>query len=315
MRENMKRVVISEFMDEGPVERLKAECEVHWDKMLVDNREELLRAVAGAKALIIRNKTRVDVELLEAAPLLKVVGRLGVGLDNIDLEACAGRGVTVCPATGANAPSVVEYVLGSAMSLVRGAYASSHRIVSGEWPRSELSTGGELAGRTMGIIGFGGIGQRLAGSAAALGMAVIAYDPLLPTNDPAWQRAQRKTLDQVIATADVLSLHVPLNNATRHLIDAAALSRMKPGAVLVNTARGGIIDEVALAGALRSGALGGAAIDVFETEPATADNMRAFTGLSNVILTPHIAGLTAEANARVSELTVTNVLNALKDAH
>ena len=307
----MKRIVISEFMDAGPVERLRTEFHVIWDDQLVEKRDELLQAVSDASGLIVRNKTQVDEELLNAAPDLKVVGRLGVGLDNIDLDACAARGVTVCPATGANAPSVTEYVIGSAFALVRSAFQSSDRLIAGEWPRGDLSTGGELRGRTMGLVGFGGIGQQVAACAMALGMQTKAFDPMLPNDDPAWNETQRAELNDVISSADVISLHVPLTDETRGLIGEEALARMKPGAVLINTARGGVVDERALAAALHSGRLGGAALDVFEDEPPSSDTVQHFAGLGNVILTPHIAGLTEEGNKRVSELTVDNVLNVL----
>jgi len=308
----MKNIVISEFMNAEPVERLKAKYNVHWDDTLVEKRADLLQAVGEASAIIVRNKTQVDRELLESAPNLVVVGRLGVGLDNIDMDACAERGVTVCPATGANAPSVTEYVIGSAFALVRKSFFSTNRIVAGEWPRSELSVGGELGGRVMGLIGFGGIGQQVAVNALGLGMQTIAYDPMLPDDASAWDKTKRATLDDVISTADIISLHVPLNSETHGMINSAVLNSMKPGAILINTARGGIIDEHALADALRSGHLGGAAIDVFDDEPASIENMKPFVGLDNVILTPHIAGLTTEANVRVSELTVTNVLKVLE---
>ncbi len=308
----MPDIVICEFMDAAPVERLKQNHTVHWDDTLADNRSALLELVGDAAAIIVRNRTQVDVELLGRAPNLKVVGRLGVGLDNIDMMACKQRNVTVCPATGANAPSVAEYVMGAAFSLVRGAFGASMQIAEGQWPRAALSNGGELAGRTMGLVGFGGIGQLVAQKAQALGMKTVAYDPLLPDESAVWQETRHMTLEEVLAKSDVISLHVPLTDETRGMISSDALATMKLNAVLINTARGGIVDEQALADALRDNRLGGAALDVFETEPPEQTRARNFAGLSNVILTPHIAGLTQEANSRVSELTVDNVLNVLE---
>ena len=308
----MTDIVITEFMDAGPVERLKAEHSVLWDDHLGKDRARLLPMLANATAIIVRNETQVNEELLDAAPNLRVVGRLGVGLDNIDLQACAARNVTVCPATGANAPSVAEYVIAATFQLTRGMASATQRITQGAWPRADFSGGGEIYGKVMGLIGFGGIGQLVADKAASLGMTIVAYDPVLPADDPAWHGVERGTLSDVLAKADVISLHVPLTDETRGMIDARAFAQMKPNVILINTARGGIVDEAELAARLQRDEIGGAALDVFESEPPDPALMAQFAGQSNVLLTPHIAGLTAEANGRVSELTVDNVLRELK---
>jgi (S)-sulfolactate dehydrogenase len=195
---------------------------------------------------------------------------------------------------------------------LRGAYHSSAAVAGGKWPRNALSNGREAGGKTLGLIGFGSIGQLTARLARGLGMQVIAFDAMMADNHPAFAEhgVRCAGLDEVAATADVVSLHVPLVDSTRGLFDAARLASMKPGAVLINTARGGIVDEVALAAALRSGHLGGAAIDVFGTEPLPAAPH--FEGCPNLVLTPHIAGVTAEANERVSFLIADKVLEALK---
>ena len=303
------KIVISEFMDEAALEGVAAD--LLYDPTLVDARPRLLAEVAGADALIVRNRTQVDRELLDAAPALRAVGRLGVGLDNIDLEECERRGVSVHPATGANTASVAEYVIAAALLLVRGAFFSNPAMLAGEWPRGRLGQGGEVGGRVMGLVGYGGIGRAVGARARALCMDVAAHDPQLPPDDPAWREAERMDLPTLLERADVVSLHVPLLPATRHLIDAAALARMKPTAVLINTARGGVVDEAALTAALREGRLRGAALDVFEDEPLTAEATRRFEGVPNLVLTPHVAGVTAEANVRVSRLTIGNVLGAL----
>ena len=303
----MSRVVITEFMENTAVERLRAHHDVLWDDTLVDRRDDLLAEIASADALIVRNRTQVDRALLDAAPNLKAVGRLGVGLDNIDMTACQERGIDVFPATGANAPSVAEYVIACAFVLVRGVFTASETVAGGEWPRSALSGGGELMGRTMGLVGYGGIGREVAKRAEALGMKVVAHDPALTQAD-----VSLLPLDDLVAQAEIISLHVPLVDATRNLFDAERIARMQRNAVLINTARGGVVDEVALADALREHRIGGAALDVFETEPP-GNAAKVFQGLPNVILTPHIAGLTAEGNVRVSDLTVDNVMRALAD--
>lgn len=305
------RIVISEFMDTPAVERLAAKHDVLYDATLVDDPARLQAEAAKADVLIVRNRTQVRGALLDAAARCRVVGRLGVGLDNIDGAACEARGIRVIPATGANALSVAEYVIATAMLLLRGAYASTSQVAAGRWPRAALGNGREIGGKTLGLIGFGSIGQLTARLARALGLQVVAYDAMLPLSDRAYvdQGVHPLTLDEVVATADVISLHVPLVDSTRGLFGAARLAAMKPGAVLINTARGGIVDEAALADALKSGHLGGAAIDVFATEPLPASPH--FEGCPNLVLTPHIAGVTSESNERVSFMIADHVLEAL----
>ncbi len=307
----MSRIVITEFMDERAVAQLAAKHDVLYDAKLVDDAPRLRAEGARADVLVVRNRTQVRGELLAAMARCKVVGRLGVGLDNIDVPVCEARGIRVIPATGANALSVAEYVVATAMLLLRGAYGSTAAVAGGQWPRTALSNGREIAGKTLGLIGFGSIGQLTARMARATGMQVIAFDAMLDQDHPAFAAHATRCagLQEVISTADVVSLHVPLVDATRGLFNAHRIASMKPGAVLINTARGGIIDEVALAHALKRGHLGGAAIDVFETEPLPASPH--FQDCPNLILTPHIAGVATESNERVSFLIAEKVLEAL----
>jgi len=301
------RIVISEFMDLPAVESLRGSFEVDYAPGLVDDRAGLLARVGGADALIVRNRTRVDREVLAAAPRLRAIGRLGVGMDNIDVAACDAAKVAVFPATGANSLPVAEYVLATAMVLLRGAYLSSAEVAAGRWPRARMSQGRETAGKTLGLVGFGGIGQLTAKLAQGLGMRVLASDPVLPADSAVWADTGvgRSELDALVGEVDVLSLHVPLTDSTRGLIDEARLARMKPDAVLINTARGGVVDEAALAAALRAGRLGGAALDVFDDEPLAAGSVLA--ELPNLILTPHIGGVTRESNERVSALIAARI--------
>lgn len=308
----MSDIVISEFMDEASVDSLRSDWTVAYDPGLVDRPDELAALVAEARALIVRNRTQVRGPLLDGAAQLKVVGRLGVGLDNIDRDACRKKSIAVCPASGANDLAVAEYVICTAMHLFRRSYDAFDAMVAGTWPRNRLM-GGETAGKVLGLIGFGAIARETARRAKALGMEVLAYDPFVPPDDPAWNAMDvvRSDWDDLLARADAVSLHVPLSDGTRHLIDAKAISKMKPAAVLINAARGGVVDEAALASALREGRLRGAALDVFEVEPLTADSAARFVGLSNLILTPHIAGVTEESNVRVSAVTAANVRRVL----
>jgi (S)-sulfolactate dehydrogenase len=304
-------IVISEFMDPVAVEKLKTEFDVLYDPDLVDHPAELADVAAVCRGLIVRNRTQVRGTLLDGCRNLRVVGRLGVGLDNIDIAACGQRGIAVMPATGANTIAVAECVITGLLMLLRGAYQATAEVLAGDWPRRRLM-GREAYQRRLGLIGFGAIARAVAERAAALGMSIAAYDPYLAPDDPVWQSARVRSmpLDGLLAGSDVISLHVPLSETTHHLIDAAALRSMKPGAILINTARGGVVDEHALAESLRSGHLGGALLDVFEQEPLAADSHLLNT--PNLILTPHIAGVTEESNQRVSALTAENVSRVLR---
>lgn len=306
----MATIVVAEFMDEAALAALSARAATLYHPALVDRPDDLHAALADARALIVRNRTRVNAALLDAAPRLEHVGRLGVGLDNIDLDACRSRGIGVHPATGANDDSVAEYVVTAALLLLRPAFLGSAAVAAGAWPR-DRAIGREIAGRTAGLVGFGRTARKTAARLAALGMTILAHDPMLDaaTIDTAGARA--RPLEDLLAEADLVSLHVPLTDATRHLIDAAALARMKPDAVLVNAARGGVLDEPALCDALRGGRLAGAALDVFATEPLDAAQGRLFEDVPSLILTPHIAGVTRESNVRVSAMIAETILRAL----
>ena len=306
----MSDIVISEFMDEAAIEQAFKGRDVLYDPKLVDKPAELHAALANCRALIVRNRTQVRGALLEAAPKLKVVGRLGVGLDNIDMNACKARGIAVRPATGANDLAVAEYVITAALMLLRRAWFATDRVATGAWPRMDL-IGYELSGKRLGLVGFGAIARLTAAKGAALGMRIAAYDPFVPAENPVWVGVERCTLESLLATADVISLHTPLTPETRHMIEAKAIGKMKPGAILVNAARGGVLDEAALVEALKSGRLAGAALDVFETEPVTKASGGLFQGVPNLILTPHIAGVTEESNVRVSGVTAQAVLDVL----
>ncbi|NDE01714.1 MAG: 3-phosphoglycerate dehydrogenase [Gammaproteobacteria bacterium] len=309
----MPEIVISEFMDEAAVRTVLAGRDVLYDPTLVDNPTALAAALRDARALIVRNRTQVRGALLENAPRLEAVGRLGVGLDNIDLPACKDRDIAVFPATGANDVSVAEYVITAMLVLLRRAWFATPDVVTGRWPRM-TTIGREVSGKTLGLIGLGGIARETAVRARALGMSVIAYDPLLPADHAAWQLARAVGFETLLAESDVVSLHVPLTPATRNMIGTAQLALLRPGSVLINAARGGVIDEAALIEALRSGRLGGAALDVFEHEPLDATRGAAFANLPNLLLTPHIAGVTEESNVRVSEVTARAVLAHLNRA-
>lgn len=308
----MPEIVVTEFMDHDALESLRQAHEVLYDPTLADKPEELIALLPQARALIVRNRTQVRGSVLEAGRNLVVVGRLGVGLDNIDVTACAAHGIAVRPATGANDLAVAEYVICGVMMLLRGAYHASAEVAAGAWPRNRLM-GRETSGRTLGLIGFGAIARETATRARALGMTVLAHDPFLPAGHPAFAAhdARPVSLVELLSQSDAVSLHVPLTETTRNLIDTAALAHMRTDAVLINAARGGVVDEAALAEALKAGRLGGAMLDVFDAEPLPAGSV--LENVPNLILTPHIAGVTQESNVRVSGVIAAEVLRMLKE--
>jgi D-3-phosphoglycerate dehydrogenase len=296
------RVLITEPVD-APLEPL-GRLEIDHRPEIWRHRSELLQAVAGCAALVVRAQTRVDRELLEAAPSLQVVGRLGVGVDNLDLDALRERGIAVAYAAGLNARSVAEYVIGAALDLARGLARADRGVRAARWERPPAF---ELRGRTIGVVGLGATGSAVARLARALGMHVVGFDPLI-TRPIAGLR--RMALDDVLSTADIVTLHVPLIPHTRKLIGARELSLLQPGAMLINAARGGVIDEAALLDALQHGRLGGAALDVREQEPPPVPDP--FAGLDQVLLTPHVAGRSAEAEAAVARSVLTDVRRILE---
>lgn len=305
------QIVIPEVLLADSLAQLQAHHTVHYDPTLVNQPEALLEAARDADCIIIRNRTQLRGPLLDAMTRLRVVGRQGVGLDNIDVESCRARGIEVIPAIGANARSVAEYVMTTAMMLLRGAYYSTDDVAAGNWPRIPLGNGREIFGRTLGVVGFGSIGQVTAALARRMDMRIIAYDPQLTPDAPALREhdATWMPLEQLLATADVVTLHMPFLPQTRHLINAERLACMRPDAVLINVARGGIVDEAALADALRAGRLHGAALDVYESEPLGPGSV--LVDAPNLLLTPHIGGITTDSEVRVSQLVTARVLAAL----
>lgn len=304
------KIVITEFIWAGVLEMLAASGEVIAADDLWRREVELRSLLAEADALIVRNQTRVDARLLEAAPRLKVIGRLGVGLDNIDLAAARAGGVQVVFARSANAIAVAEYVFAAIFAVSRRLVEASAATRAGGWDRKAF-TGSELYGKTLGIVGLGDIGSRLALRARAFGMRTIATDPQVTPAAfaPAELGVELLSLEELLSAADYVSLHLPLLPATARLLNGERLAMMRPTAWLINTARGGVIDETALAEALRTGRPAGAVLDVRAKEPPGETDPLA--GLPNLILTPHVAGLTDEAQIRTAQMVAEDVLRVL----
>jgi (S)-sulfolactate dehydrogenase len=282
---------------------------VHYDRSLCNNREVLLQAVQAAEVLIVRNKTSVDKALLESAPNLRVVGRLGVGLDNIDVTTAKQRGVKVVTARGCNAASVAEYVMACLLHQSRFLEESSQHVKAGVWDRG-FSTGSELYGKTLGLVGVGDIGQRVASRAHAFGMQVVAYDPFVLETSPLVQdmQVQLVDLDTLLSTSNFVSVHVPLTPQTKYLISESQLQMMRPDSTIINTARGGIIEEASLHKVLGTQTEMSAYLDVREQEPPQAPDP--LSELGNVVLTPHVAGITRESSERVAQFIFRQVGNA-----
>lgn len=265
--------------------------------------------IADADALVVRSATKVTADLLEKAPKLRVVGRAGVGVDNVDLEAATRRGVLVMNTPGGNSVSVAEHTLALMLALARSVPQSNSSIHAGKWEKSSAS-GTELRGKTIGLIGFGRIGMEVARRAHGLEMTVLAYDPYITADAARELQVEMVTLDELLKRSDIVSLHTSLSPSTEKMIDAAALAKMKRGARLINCARGELIEEAALAEALRSGQLAGAALDTFAVEPPKNSPL---IGLPNLIATPHIAGSTAEAQEEVGTAIAVQVRDYLTD--
>ncbi|MGA0058943.1 MAG: hydroxyacid dehydrogenase [Planctomycetota bacterium] len=256
----------------------------------------LRAALAGCDALVVRSATRGPAGALEGADRLAVIGRAGIGVDNIDVEAATERGIVVMNTPQAGATTTAEHAIALLVSMARHVPAADAALKAGRWDK-KLFTGVEITGKTFGVVGLGNIGRIVADRGRGLGMEVIAYDPFV-TQERAPEGVRMVSLDELCAEADFVSIHVPLLDETRHLFDRARIARMKPGARLIHAARGGIVEDEALADALESGHLAGAALDVFELEPLPADHP--FRRLANVVLTPHIGASSAEAQKSVA---------------
>ncbi len=271
---------------------------------------EFMEALERAHGLVVRSATKVRKDLLDKAPELRVVGRAGVGVDNIDLDYASERGVAVINAPAGNTVSAAELSVALMMAMLRRIPAADQSVRAGEWARSRYK-GVEIRGRTLGLVGAGRIGGEVAKRARALGMKVLAHDPYLTDERADDLRVQRASMDEILEQSDVISLHVPLTDDTRDLIGAEELSRMKDSAYLVNVARGGVVNEAELVAALEDGAIAGAALDVYATEPLPEGSP--LRGAPNLILTPHLGASTEEAQELVAQEIAAGVRDALAD--
>ena len=293
----MPDVLVSENVAGAEMDALKGAFDVAVDPQLWRSPDKLHAAIADARAIIVRNQTKVDRELIATAKRLEVIGRAGVGLDNVDVKAASDAGVVVAFTPEQNAISVAELAIGLMLSLARQIPAADASTKSGKWER-QVFTGTELFGKTLGLVGLGRIGFLVATRARAFGMKVLAHDAFVSPDSVlvAESGAQLVSLDELLAQSDVISVHVPRTPQTERFIDAGKFAQMKPNALFVNTSRGEVVDEAAMIAALRQRRIAGAALDVRTAEPPTAGELEK---LPNVILTPHIAAFTLEGQTRV----------------
>jgi D-3-phosphoglycerate dehydrogenase len=299
------RILVAEPLAREGVALLRAHHEV--DERPGLPRDELCAAISDYDALVVRSQVQVDRELIAAGRRLTVVGRAGVGVDNVDLDAATQAGITVVNAPTGNTIAAAEHTLALLFGLARRVASADASVRRGEWKRSQF-VGTELRGKVLGIIGLGKIGQAIAHRAGALEMTVIGVDPYVSAEQASLHGIELTELDDLLHRADVITVHVPLGRSTRGLIGREALAKMRPGALILNVARGGVVDEAAVAEALGSGHLGGAGIDVFEHEPPTESPL---LDAPNTILTPHLGASTEEAQVLVAEEVADQVLDVL----
>lgn len=301
----MIRVHVNDPLDQEAMNLLRSKSQLDVTSEHLE-KDKLLDLMPHIEVLIVRSATKVTRELIEKGTKLKIIGRAGVGLDNIDVNTAKEKGVKVLNTPGASAISVAELTFGLMLSAARHIARGTKDLKDGLWTKKELE-GHELFGKTLGIIGLGMIGKEVAKRALSFGMTVIAYDPLVSD----FENVRMVNLDELYRLSDFITLHVPLNEQTKHMIDARAIDKMKKGVIIVNASRGGVIDEQALYEALVSGKVYAAALDVFEIEPPQDDLRKKLLGLSNVVATPHIGASTYEAQERVGKEMVERIFKEL----
>jgi len=302
------KILITEFMEAKSVEMLNRNFDVTVDKSLSLNHNELKKIISNFDILIVRNKTQVNKEILENASSLKFIGRLGVGLDNIDTEYCRNNNIHVQPATGMNADSVAEYVINCSLSLLKNVPLMHQETSLGNWPRTSISSR-ELNGKIFGLMGFGLIAKKVSTLAKIFNARIIAYDPFIDPSIANEFNIKLVEINEIFEQADVISIHLPLTPKTQNLLNYSAFIKMQKQPIIINSSRGSIINEHDLLKAYDEKLISGFALDVYETEPAPKFFLNSIKNNTNCILTPHIAGVTEESNIRVSDF----IANAVKE--
>jgi D-3-phosphoglycerate dehydrogenase len=301
-------ILVPDNLDKAGLELLKSNPEITVQAAAKMDRAEVLAALPNADAMIIRSATKVDRAMLDAAPVLRLIGRAGVGVDNVDLEAATDKGVVVMNAPDGNTIAAAEMAFALMLSLARQIPAAHQSLEAGKWDRKSFM-GTEVHGKTLGIVGFGRIGRAIAKRARGFDMNILAYDPYISPEAPMAMGVAAVSLEDLYARSDFITLHAVPSDETYHMINAESIAAMKHGVRIINAARGSLIDEAALAEALKAGKVAGAALDVYEEEPPAQDNP--LIGLPNVIHTPHLGASTLEAQDAVAVQIAQQVLDAL----
>ena len=301
------KILITEFMETNSVDILKKNFDITFDQELSKNHKALKDSINNFDALIVRNKTQVNQEILENATSLKFIGRLGVGLDNIDTEYCKNNNIHVQPATGMNADSVAEFVINSSLSLLKNTPLMHQETLLGNWPRTLISLR-ELKGKTIGLLGFGLIAKKVSLLANVFNAKIIAHDPFIGQSIGDEFNTELVSTNELFEFADIISIHLPLTDSTKDLLNYNAFKQMLKSPIIINSSRGSIINEKDLLRAYDEKLISGFALDVYEKEPAPKDFLVNIKKDTNCILTPHVAGVTEESNSRVSEYIANAVL-------
>ena len=299
----MTKILITEFIDSQSLQNINKKFDVIYKKDAWQNKDFLEKEIQKFDGIIVRNKTSLDKKILINASNLKFIGRLGVGLDNIDTEYCKKNNIIVQPATGMNSDSVAEYVVNSSLTLLKKTHIIKEQTLQGKWPRTSIVTK-ELKGKTLGLIGFGDISKKVLNLVNVFDVSCIAYDPFITSTQMEAENVKKVSFDEILNLADIISIHVPLNNETKYLFDRQAFIKMKKQPIIINSSRGGVINEKDLIDAYKNKYISGFALDVFENEPVNEVFYNNITNDMNCILTPHIAGVTAESNVRVSNFII-----------
>ncbi len=296
----MINILITEFIDPEALKILSKDFNVIYKKDIWENSDYLKKEINKFEGIIVRNKTNLNQSILEKAANLKYIGRLGVGLDNIDTEYCKKNNIFVQPATGMNADSVAEYVISSSLSLLKKTKLINEKTQSGQWPRTSITTN-ELKGKILGLIGFGDIAKKVLKLINAFEVTTIAFDPFITSQEMEEHNVKKVTFENILSLADIITIHVPLSNETKYLFDKKIFQKMNKKPIIINSSRGGIINEIDLLGAYKNNYISGFALDVYEHEPVNKIFLKNITNDMNCILSPHNAGVTEESNTRVSE--------------
>ena len=296
----MINILITEFIDPEALKILSKDFNVIYKKDIWENSDFLKKEINKFEGIIVRNKTNLNQSILEKAENLNYIGRLGVGLDNIDTEYCKKNNIFVQPATGMNADSVAEYVISSSLSLLKKTKLINAKTQNGQWPRTLIATN-ELKGKILGLIGFGDIAKKVLKLINAFEVTTISFDPYITSLEMEEHNVKKVTFENILSLADIISIHVPLNNETKYLFDKKTFQKMNNKPIIINSSRGGIINETDILEAYKNNYISGFALDVYEHEPVNKIFLKNITNDMNCILSPHIAGVTEESNTRVSE--------------